>query len=110
MNPTAPTRLILTFFGETKIKIRNAPFGASQRDERRCLMMEMLNIKSGPRRPNRRRKEKAMKNITRTTRILSVEYPVKTENGFETRTANVIDKGAAAIRAELKEKCAGENM
>ena len=51
-----------------------------------------------------------MKNITRTIRILSVEYPVKTENGFETRTANVIDKGAAAIRAELKEKCASENV
>lgn len=43
-------------------------------------MMEMLNIKRGPRRPNRRRKEKAMKNITRTIRILNVEYPVKTEN------------------------------
>lgn len=43
-----------------------------------------------------------MKNITRTIRILNVEYPVKTENGFETRTANVIDKGAAAIRATSK--------
>jgi len=72
--------------------------------------MVTLKIKRGPRRPNRRRKEKAMKNITRTIRILSVEYPVKTENGFETRTANVIDKGAAAIRAEIKEKCAGENV
>lgn len=51
-----------------------------------------------------------MKNITRTIRILNVEYSVKTENGFETRTANVIDKGAAAIRAELKEKCASENV
>lgn len=51
-----------------------------------------------------------MKNITRTIRILNVEYPVKTENGFETRTANVIDKGAAAIRAEIKEKCASENV
>lgn len=52
-----------------------------------------------------------MKNITRTIRILDVEYPVKTENGFETRMAqNVIDKGAAAIRAELKEKCASENV
>ena len=51
-----------------------------------------------------------MKNITRTIRILSVEYPVKDENGFETRTANVIDKGAAAIRAELKQKCADENV
>ena len=51
-----------------------------------------------------------MKNITRTIRILNVEYPVKAENGFETRTANVIDKGAAAIRAELKEKCADENL
>ena len=45
-----------------------------------------------------------MKNINRTIRILNVEYPVKAENGFETRTANVIDKGAAAIRAELREK------
>ena len=51
-----------------------------------------------------------MKNITTTIRILNVEYPVKTENGFETRTANVIDKGAAAVRADLKEKCAGENV
>lgn len=51
-----------------------------------------------------------MKNITRTIRILNVKYPVKTENGFETRTANVIDKGAAAVRAELKEKCAAENV
>lgn len=51
-----------------------------------------------------------MKNITRTIRILNVEYPVKAENGFETRTANVIDKGAAAVRAELKEKCASENV
>ena len=51
-----------------------------------------------------------MKNVTRTIRILSVEYPVKGENGFETRTANVIDKGAAAIRAELKQKCADENV
>ena len=51
-----------------------------------------------------------MKNITRTIRILAVEYPVKGENGFETRTANVIDKGAAAIRAELKQKCADENV
>ena len=55
-------------------------------------------------------RKKAMKNITRTIRILNVEYPVKAENGFETRTANVIDKGAAAIRAELKEKCADENV
>lgn len=51
-----------------------------------------------------------MKNINRTIRILNVEYPVKTENGFGSRTACVIDKGAAAVRAELKEKCAGENV
>ena len=51
-----------------------------------------------------------MKNITRTIRILNVEYPVKAENGFETRTANVIDNGAAAVRAELKQKCAAENV
>lgn len=51
-----------------------------------------------------------MKNITRTIRILNVEYPVKTENGFETRTANVIDKGAAAIRADIKQKCIAENV
>ena len=51
-----------------------------------------------------------MKNITRTIRILNVEYPVKTENGFETRTANVIDKGAAAIRAFLFEICASEDV
>lgn len=51
-----------------------------------------------------------MKNITRTIRILSVEYPVKSEKGFETRTTNVIDKGAAAVRAELRQKCADENV
>ena len=51
-----------------------------------------------------------MKNITRTIRILTVEYPVKTENGFETRSTNVIDKGAAAVRAELKQECAVENV
>lgn len=51
-----------------------------------------------------------MKNITRTIRMLNVEYPVKTENGFETRMWNVVDKGAAAVRAELKQKCADENV
>lgn len=51
-----------------------------------------------------------MKNITRTIRILNVEYPIKGENGFETRMANVIDKGAAAVRAELRQKCADENV
>ena len=51
-----------------------------------------------------------MKNITRTIRILNVKYPVKAENGFETRTANVIDKGAAAVRADIKQKCADENV
>ena len=51
-----------------------------------------------------------MKNITRTVRTLTVEFPVKAENGFETRTANVINKGAAAIRADLKQKCVDENV
>lgn len=51
-----------------------------------------------------------MKKITRTIRTLTVEYPVKTENGFETRMWNVVDKGAAAVRAELKQKCADENV
>lgn len=51
-----------------------------------------------------------MKNITRTIRILNVEYPVKGESGFETRTANVIDKGAAAIRAELKRACVADGV
>lgn len=46
-----------------------------------------------------------MKNITRTIRVLSVEYPVKAENGFETRHDTIIDNGAAAIRAELKRAC-----
>lgn len=65
-------------------------------------MMEMLNIKRGPRRPNRRRKEKAMKNITRTIRALTVEYPVKAENGFETRTDTVIDMGAPQSARSLR--------
>ena len=51
-----------------------------------------------------------MKNITRTIRILSVEYPVKGENGFETRNDTVVDMGAAAIRAELKKRCAEGNV
>lgn len=51
-----------------------------------------------------------MKNITRTIRMLNVEYPVKTENGFETRMWSVVDKGTAAVRAELKQKCADENV
>lgn len=51
-----------------------------------------------------------MKNITRTIRTLTVEYPVKAENGFETRTYTVIDTGAAAIRAELKKRCDTSNV
>lgn len=51
-----------------------------------------------------------MKNITRTIRTLTVEFPVKSENGFENRTESVIDTGAAAIRAELKKRCAAANV
>lgn len=51
-----------------------------------------------------------MKNITRTIRTLTVEYPVKGENGFETRTSVVIDMGAAAVRAELKKRSADANV
>lgn len=51
-----------------------------------------------------------MKNITRTIRTLTVEFPVKAENGFENRTESVIDTGAAAIRAELKKRCAAANV
>lgn len=51
-----------------------------------------------------------MKNITRTIRTLTVEYPVKAENGFETRNANIVDMGAAAIRAELKKRCAEDGV
>lgn len=51
-----------------------------------------------------------MKNITRTIRTLNVEYPVKAENGFETRNASIIDVGAAAIRADLKRRCAAEGV
>lgn len=51
-----------------------------------------------------------MKNITRTIRTLTVEFPVKTDNGFETRTETVIDMGAAAIRAELKKRCAAADV
>jgi hypothetical protein len=73
--------------------------------------METLKIKRGPRRPNRRRKEKRiMKNITRTIRTLTVEYPVKAENGFETRTSVVTDMGAAAVRAELKKRSVEANV
>lgn len=51
-----------------------------------------------------------MKNITRTIRTLTVEYPVKTENGFETRTSVVTDMGAAAVRAELKKRSVEANV
>lgn len=51
-----------------------------------------------------------MKNITRTISILNVEYPVKAENGFETRIANIVDMGAAAIRAELKRACVADGV
>lgn len=51
-----------------------------------------------------------MKNITRTIRTLTVEFPVKVENGFETRTENIVDVGAAAIRAELKKRCGTYNV
>lgn len=39
-----------------------------------------------------------------------MEYPVKTENGFETRTDTVIGMGAASIRAELKKRCGTYNV
>lgn len=51
-----------------------------------------------------------MKNITRTIRTLTVEYPVKGKNGFETRTASMIDAGAAAVRAAIKNACLAENV
>lgn len=51
-----------------------------------------------------------MKNITRTIRVLNVEYPVKCENGFETRNVSIIDIGAAAIRAELKRTCVANGV
>ena len=51
-----------------------------------------------------------MKNITRTIRTLTVEFPVRTDNGFETCTETVIDMGAAAIRAELKKRCAAAGV
>lgn len=51
-----------------------------------------------------------MKNITRTIRTLTVEYPVKAEIGFETRMETVVDMGASAIRAELKKRCAAEGV
>lgn len=51
-----------------------------------------------------------MKNITRTIRTLTVEYSVKAENGFESRTETVIDMGAAEIRKHIRERCKGENV
>nr|DAG56732.1 MAG TPA: hypothetical protein [Caudoviricetes sp.] len=51
-----------------------------------------------------------MKNITRTIRVLTVEFPVKSGNGFLARTENVIDTGAAAIRAELKKRCSAADV
>lgn len=51
-----------------------------------------------------------MKNITRTIRTLTVEFPVKSGNGFVARTETVIDMGASAIRAELKKRCAAADV
>lgn len=51
-----------------------------------------------------------MKNITRTIRILNVEYPIKAGNVVETRNANIIDMGAAAVRAELKRVCDADGV
>ena len=51
-----------------------------------------------------------MKNITRTIRTFTVEFPVKSGNSFLARTENVIDTGAAAIRAELKKRCAAADV
>mgnify|MGYP005861590259 CR=1 FL=1 len=51
-----------------------------------------------------------MKNITRTIRTLTVEFPTKSGNGFVARTENVIDMGAATIRAELKKRCAAADV
>lgn len=66
--------------------------------------MRQAEQRAGPADKGRKEK-KAMKNITRTIRTLTVEFPVKTENGFETRTENIVDVGAPAIRAELKKRC-----
>lgn len=49
-----------------------------------------------------------MKNITRTIRILNVKFPVKSANGYETYNDSVLDMGGAAIRAELKKRCAAQ--
>lgn len=51
-----------------------------------------------------------MKNISRTIRTMTVEFPVKAGNGFDTRTEVVIDMGAAAVRAELKKRCGTYNV
>lgn len=51
-----------------------------------------------------------MKSITRTIRTLTVEYPVKTKDGFETRTSVVTDMGAAAVRAQLKKRSVEANV
>lgn len=34
-----------------------------------------------------------MKNASRTIRTLTVEFPVKAGNGFDTRTENIVDMG-----------------
>lgn len=39
-----------------------------------------------------------------------MEFPVKSGNGFVARTENVIDMGAATIRAELKKRCAAADV
>ena len=47
-----------------------------------------------------------MKNITRTIKMLHVQFAVKTENGFDTMETDVVDSGAASIKADLKAYCA----
>lgn len=74
-------------------------------------MMVTLKITNTPRRLNSRRKEKNHeKTSPEPFAFLASSTLSRVKNGFETRTANLIDKGAAAIRAELKQKCADENV
>lgn len=47
-----------------------------------------------------------MKNITRTIKTLRVQFAVKTENGFDTMEADVVDSGAASVKAGLNAFCA----
>lgn len=73
-------------------------------------MMETLKIKRGPRRPNRRRKEKSYEKHHKNHPNSQCRIPGQDRKRFRDAHGERIDKGAAAVRADLKQKCTDENV